>query len=444
MRVEIKKCGVTDGTCAKCGLHVSDLDPITDAGMEDLRRSIEKAKAELVTRQRALNDARVLAATHSQQKQAYIDVRNRLLSKKKTVEKSIELQQKDDIDMSDVEIDKLVVHLQGSEWRAVAAGQATDRTSKAMVLKASERPQYAIGRKVAEIPTRYSQANALKLGEKLDEVRKIRDTWDGRSRVVTPMLNWLRIKHKDLYDLEGQLDNLQDDMLQTYAGLRAEVTQKLAIENDHPDVPMESYLAAMRAKQDEVAKVKGQAEEAKRSHEKAEQDLQVLRDRAQRDVGKRQLIASLRKVAEMLDNGGLPMAVVRHHFQRLTALTQEFLVKLNANFQISIDQSTEVSFMFRRLDEEDAIDMPMGKLSGGQRVRLCVAFLMAAQRCLVKDVGLLVLDEPSVFCDSQGVESLIELLQGMQETLQNSEHQIWVSDHEPEMRRAFSKCISLT
>jgi ABC-type Mn2+/Zn2+ transport system ATPase subunit len=137
------------------------------------------------------------------------------------------------------------------------------------------------------------------------------------------------------------------------------------------------------------------------------------------------------------------MAWVRYQFTHLAKLTQEALVKLNADFAIKIDESTDLEFTFQRLDEDSPVDLPMGKLSGGQRVRLCVAFLMAVQKRLVPEVGLLVLDEPSVHVDEAGVQSLADLLRDAAGELQNTEHQIWVVDHSPVIATALSKVKQL-
>lgn len=168
-----------------------------------------------------------------------------------------------------------------------------------------------------------------------------------------------------------------------------------------------------------------------------------IEQRIKQDEAKVLLVADLKKLRDLLSDDGLPMAFVRYQFEHLARITQEGLVKLNADFAIQIDRSRELAFSFVRLDETSGVEHSMNKLSGGQRVRLCVAFLMAVQQRLVKEVGLLVLDEPSTHLDKAGVEEVVSFLQGLQQTLQQTEHQIWVVDHTPEMERALEKCLIL-
>ena len=155
------------------------------------------------------------------------------------------------------------------------------------------------------------------------------------------------------------------------------------------------------------------------------------------------LLADLRRLRDLLSDDGLPLAYVKHRFDQLTAFTQEGLTKMNANFYVGADAERPLEFTFHRLDESDSVTMPMNKLSGGQRVRLCISFLMALQKCLIKDVGLLVLDEPLVHTDEAGIDQIVQFLSDMRSELKNAEHQIWVVDHNPKIGSALDKKLQL-
>lgn len=174
----------------------------------------------------------------------------------------------------------------------------------------------------------------------------------------------------------------------------------------------------------------------------ARQQVKDIQTSVEKDLDRRRLVTDLAKIKDLLSDGGLPEQVVQQHFKILTALTQKFLVELNANFCVQLDPTRALAFRFERQDGQPGI-LSMQKLSGGQRVRLCLAFLMAVQRHLVPDVGLLVLDEVSNHLDQEGVESLAELLRSMGSRLQNSDHQIWVVDHRPEIAGALECCKQL-
>lgn len=203
---------------------------------------------------------------------------------------------------------------------------------------------------------------------------------------------------------------------------------------------LEQMLQAM---QDQRKLKEGALAELQKQVEAARVAVADLEKRQRADEGKLKLLEQLRSLRDLLLDSGLPARVVRHHFNHLTRLTQGFLREMNANFAITPDPDEDVSYQFVRLDTPDGVRLPMAKLSGGQRVRLCVSFLMAVQQWLVKDVGLLVLDEPTVHLDEEGVESLVDLLASMQQRLRNTDLQIWVCDHSPRVALAMEKVLTL-
>ena len=155
------------------------------------------------------------------------------------------------------------------------------------------------------------------------------------------------------------------------------------------------------------------------------------------------LVEDLKLLSSIMSTDGLPMDVVKHHFNHLARLTQEALNQLNSNFSIEVDPDQDLGFRFTRLDEANPEPLPMNKLSGGQRIRLCIAFLIAVQQRLVKEVGLLVLDEPSTHTDLTGVEALSDFITELGQKLQNTEMQVWIADHHAELKRSMNKVLEL-
>lgn len=205
----------------------------------------------------------------------------------------------------------------------------------------------------------------------------------------------------------------------------------------------EALELELQVRQDKRKQQEGALVELQKQVEIARQTVADLEKRQRADAGKAKLLEQLRSLRDLLLDSGLPARVVKHHFAHLTTLTQGFLREMNANFAITPDPDEDVSYQFIRLDTPDGVRLPMAKLSGGQRVRLCVSFLMAVQQWLVKDVGLLVLDEPTVHLDEEGIESLVDLLASMQQRLKNTDLQIWVCDHSPRVALAMEKVLTL-
>jgi len=159
--------------------------------------------------------------------------------------------------------------------------------------------------------------------------------------------------------------------------------------------------------------------------------------------GKEILIAELKQLKGLFSRDGLPMIYCRKKFQELAVLTQQFLAELGSKFIVQPDPEKDVTFQQKMLDEENSTWLDQSKLSGGQRVRLSIAFLLAVQRLIIPETGLLVLDEPSNHLDSESRESLAGLLRDIGDKFASTEMQIIVCDHSPELAQAFQKTIRL-
>ena len=85
----------------------------------------------------------------------------------------------------------------------------------------------------------------------------------------------------------------------------------------------------------------------------------------------------------------------------------------------------------------------MSKLSGGQRVRLSLSFILSIQQLVMSEIGFITLDEPSTHLDEEGIDSLGDLLKKIRMIFADSEHQLWVCDHNPKLEASFDKTLIL-
>jgi DNA repair exonuclease SbcCD ATPase subunit len=203
----------------------------------------------------------------------------------------------------------------------------------------------------------------------------------------------------------------------------------------------QTELQALQAKNNARADMEGQVHQARITADGIKAEQHRIADKMAADDTKRGLLLDLKRMRDTFTRGGLPMRFVRYKFERLAELTRMNLAKLEANFTVEVDPTQSVSFTFTRTDEPEPYIMPQSKLSGGQKVRLSVAFLMAVQQLIVPEVAFLVLDEPSLHLDAEGQESLKDLLIGMAPQLGNAQSQVWVCDHAVALEPAFGKII---
>ena len=161
------------------------------------------------------------------------------------------------------------------------------------------------------------------------------------------------------------------------------------------------------------------------------------------DEEKRGVIQELQRIVNAFSRQGIPMAYVQHKFDKLVSMTQDNLEIMDANFAIIPHPNKPVSLQFYRVDEPGQVLFDHDKLSGGQKVRLSIAFLLAVQQLVIPDLGFLVLDEPSTHLDEESRENLKELLLNLNQQLESTDTQILVCDHARELEPAFVNVIQL-
>ena len=161
------------------------------------------------------------------------------------------------------------------------------------------------------------------------------------------------------------------------------------------------------------------------------------------DEEKRAVIQELQRIVNAFSRQGIPMAYVQHKFDSLVSMTQDNLEIMDANFAIIPHPNKPVSLQFYRVDEPGQVLFDHDKLSGGQKVRLSIAFLLAVQQLVIPDLGFLVLDEPSTHLDEEARENLKELLLNLNQQLESTDTQILVCDHARELEPAFVNVIQL-
>lgn len=274
------------------------------------------------------------------------------------------------------------------------------------------------------------------------------------------VLQSLRTELKDLETKRSSLNRLNTDCarLTTAVDERQKECQRIETNLQALVAPVElpELTARLQSVTGGLAEVYGYCEQIKSQKlgiasqstllqadiDKLVQSIEQMKQELEKDKVKLELIEDLHYLKNLMSAQGLPAAVVAHRFARLVQLTQTHLAEIGADFQVFQDPEDPFSMNFVRNYEPENL-MHMRRLSGGQKVRLCLAFLLALQEYIVSNVGLLVLDEPSAFLDEEGVDSFITLLEELSQTWKNSNCQMWVCDHRTALLRAFTATLQL-
>ena len=320
------------------------------------------------------------------------------------------------------------------------------------------------------------RATMLSSINRLDtEIKRITKILSGYSDEDKSMFASIDVKllDKDIKDLNEKIDHLAsrlEELESTYASVNkfksaadAESTRAreiidkcnaLTIKRDEVYNTFPDHLqrmvgeggdikAQLREKNREYTELQAKTKQLKVQADGIKSRLREIEAKIKLDEDKRNVIGELQRVVTAFSRQGIPMAYVQHKFDSLVSMTQENLEIMDANFAIIPHPTKPVSLQFYRVDEPGQVLFDHDKLSGGQKVRMSIAFLLAVQQLVIPDLGFLVLDEPSTHLDEEARENLKELLLNLSQQLETTDTQILVCDHARELEPAFVNVIQL-
>lgn len=284
------------------------------------------------------------------------------------------------------------------------------RNTAAQELKTAQDRMVAITERQGAIRSRLASTEPAYT--RLRAVRAQRTVYEGtRNRAKESMAEaWKAMGEANLTEdalqqLEAQLDTLED-------------------QRSKRNTLKEVLAERLRAYNDEVTRVR-------------KINASMAKDKTLRDAA-----GHIEEARQLLHRTGLPGIYLRERFVHIAEMTQLYLDQMASDFACFPDEES-IRFLILDPDKDPDHLHPMTKLSGGQRVRLSIAFMLAASELLIPGVKFLTLDEPSTHLDSAGVDSLITMLETLSSQLEGDEHQVWVVDHNPEFERAFSDVVVL-
>ena len=138
----------------------------------------------------------------------------------------------------------------------------------------------------------------------------------------------------------------------------------------------------------------------------------------------------LEKIRQVLHRDRLPNRVLQGYLKTIVAQCEVFLEEFSAGFTVFLRDG---DFYARKVD---GTEIPTLDLSGGEACKWCISFLAAVQRIFARDLGLLVMDEPTYGLNRAHLEYFASLLQRFPELVTGEGTQIIVSSHEPSLRAA--------
>jgi DNA repair exonuclease SbcCD ATPase subunit len=154
-----------------------------------------------------------------------------------------------------------------------------------------------------------------------------------------------------------------------------------------------------------------------------------------RKTGFADLLAQTR---ELFHRDALPKLVAATHLENLEATINEILQTFDAPFQVRVSEDLSFTAHF-----QTGFTQPAGRLSGGQKDVLCLAFLTAVNTSFAGDLGLFCPDEPTGDLDEHNVRCLEAALVKLKQLSSSKGLQVIMPTHEQRLAPIFDAVIRL-
>jgi DNA repair exonuclease SbcCD ATPase subunit len=224
-------------------------------------------------------------------------------------------------------------------------------------------------------------------------------------------------------ELEQQLEQLSHSLTEARDQQAQAPDEQTLQQADNTLTLKERYQATLDAASGQVTTLEKQMVESERR-------LNELRERQQRNERLCNLRSKLATMRGVLHREQLPAKVVSGYMQLLVAQCNSLLPRFGATFLI---EARDGQFLARKGDGTviDAAD-----LSGGEACRWCVVFILAVHQSFARDLGLLVMDEPTDFLDEEGRATFAQALTDLQQILSQSRTQAVIATHAQELKES--------
>lgn len=208
------------------------------------------------------------------------------------------------------------------------------------------------------------------------------------------------------------------------------------------DEDWEEALRVLQQKQARRHEMQGELNQAVKAFRGLENRLEEIKGKIAGQARIVEVISDLERLKSAFGRHGIQKHYLVDLFSVLSGLTRSNLTAWEADFSVKEDPDQPLNFLFSRAEEPE-IWLDQSQLSGGQRVRLSISFLLAVQQLIFPELNFMVLDEPSTHLDTEGVEGLHRLFGAMANSLQSLDAQVFVVDHHEGLHSAFSKTVRL-
>ncbi len=226
---------------------------------------------------------------------------------------------------------------------------------------------------------------------------------------------------------QEELDRLENEVKSL--GLRSPETRRHRLEETRGEIAaLEERIAQTRRYENRLAALQGARDEAFRRVRQGESELEDQQARYDAFGTAPLWFEKCDKAVDWLKKDGLPRLVHRSALGDLVGAINDELGKFADPFRVVVNDDVTFTAVF-----PGGKEIKSKALSGGEKYMLGLAFLSAVNRTFAKNLGIMVIDEPTASLDAHHVRLLFRILEQWKRILLQRHQQLIVVTHVEEM-----------
>lgn len=248
----------------------------------------------------------------------------------------------------------------------------------------------------------------------------------------------LRDVAAELAKVNAEVATLEGKIQGEEARLRAARAEHTALGLIDPGelADIEARIAQQTVAIQQRAALRGELAADERYHQAFADSIALLESQAAEADRVTRWVRHLGDVRAVLHRNNLPRVVAEHYLRALQVETNQFLEVFDAPFRVEADDKLSFRALFN-----DGREQPAGRLSGGEKVVLALAFRLSVNSMFAAEVGLLCLDEPTVGLDEHNLGCLQTALLRLKELSRERGLQVIMVTHERSLGHLFDRVI---
>lgn len=251
-----------------------------------------------------------------------------------------------------------------------------------------------------------------------------------------------------LREVEAELESINQSVAVTQGKISGEqghlnayLAERQALRLYSPEdlAEIEQRIAQQTVAFQTRAQLRGELQAEQRHRQGFESSIRALEVQKAEAERTHRWVQHLGDVRAVLHRESLPRIVAQHYLRELQVDTNSFLDTFEAPFRVEADDKLSFKALYH-----DGREQPAGRLSGGEKVVLALAFRLSVNSMFAQDVGLLCLDEPTVGLDEHNLGCLQTALERLKELSRSRGLQVILVTHERSLGHLFDKVIDLS